>query len=52
MSITIQWPGPLSSGAWGTSYYFPARSLQTYVGENKAAKFGDTAEGYLSFEVR
>ena len=52
MSITIQLSGPFSSGAWGTSDYFPARSLQTYVGENRAAKIGDIAAGYLSFKVR
>ena len=45
-------PGPLLSGAWGTTDYFPARSLQTYVGENKAAKIGDISAGHLSFEVR
>ena len=51
MSITIQLSGPFLSGAWGTYDYFPARSLQTYIGENRAAKIGDIAAGYLSFEV-
>ena len=47
MSITMQLSGPfLSSG------YSLARSLQTYVSENRAAKIGDIAAGYLSFEVR
>ena len=52
MSITIQLSGPFLSGAWGTYDYFPAHSLQTYIGENRAAKIGDIAAGYLSFKVR
>ena len=48
MSITVQLPG----STVGNNRFFPERSLQTYVGENKAAKIGDIAEGDLSFEVR
>ena len=52
MSIMIQLPGPLLSGAWGPSYYyFSIPSLQIYVDKNKAAKIGDIVAGHLSFEV-